>query len=99
MNDEERNSVLNFQRDKIIEELLIAPLRNDRFSASFIKTSLYSGEAIFKDNHNENVKTATWTTSKTTETIIVSLFDKNGFLIFEEDYDKFIDRVHRTIVM
>ena len=99
MSDNERKFKLDFIRDKIIKELLFAPICNDRFSATFNKKSSYSGDVIFKDNQSEKVKKATWSTSKTTDTIIVTLFENNGFVVCEEDYDKFIDRVRNRLVM
>lgn len=90
---------LNVKLNKFVYDLQLNPIENDRFTASFYELKRGEGKVIFTDiNSGKDVKT-TWSTYKTDETIMVILFDVNKLVLFEEDYQKFRDRIDNTVIV
>jgi len=46
--------------NEYINELLLSPIRNEKFTATFSRADNSSGSVLFTDNHSQNQATALW---------------------------------------
>ena len=90
---------LILKREEFIKELIENPIDNDKFIATFTKTSPHSGDVIFQDKIIDRISKALWGVYIKNDEIVATLSNSGSESVFETTIENYRSRIDEEIII